>query len=88
MQDYLDELSNRDRQAARVGRPDSAAAQGGNAVSDSGSTDSQDAVADAVQGVADAVQGVADAVQARLASPNLLRRAAEAGPESSSSVVT
>ncbi len=81
MQDYLDELSNRDRQAARVGRPDSAAAQGGNAVSDSGSTDSQDAVADAVQ-------GVADAVQARLASPNLLRRAAEAGPESSSSVVT
>jgi len=45
VQDYLDELSNRDRQAARVGRPDSAAAQGDNAVSKSGNTDSQDAVA-------------------------------------------
>ena len=44
VQDYLNELSNRGRQAARVGRPDSAAAQGGNAVSASGNTDSQDAV--------------------------------------------
>jgi hypothetical protein len=41
VQDYLDELSNRDRQAARVGRPDSAAAQGDNAVSKSGNTDCQ-----------------------------------------------
>ena len=45
VQDYLDELSNRGRQTARVGRPDRAAAQGDNAVSDSGNTDSQDAVA-------------------------------------------
>ena len=45
VQDYLNELSNRGRQASRVGRPDRAAAQGDNAVSDSGNTDSQDAVA-------------------------------------------
>ena len=45
VQDYLDELSNRSRQAAKVGRPDTAAAQGDNAVSDNGNTDSQDAVA-------------------------------------------
>ncbi len=45
VQDYLDEPSNRGRQAARVGRPDSAAAQGDNAVSDIGNTDSQDALA-------------------------------------------
>ena len=44
VQDYLNELSNRGRQAATVGRPDNAAAQGGNAVSASGNTDSQDAV--------------------------------------------
>jgi len=44
VQDYLDELSNRGRQAARVGRPGSAAAQGDSTVSDSGNTDSQDAV--------------------------------------------
>ena len=44
VQDYLDELSNRGRPAARVGRPDSAAAHGDNAVGDSGNTDSQDAV--------------------------------------------
>lgn len=46
MQDYLDELSNRGRQAARVGRPDNAAAQGDNAVGDRGiQTVSQDAAA-------------------------------------------
>jgi hypothetical protein len=45
VQDCLDELSNRGRQAAGVGRPDSAAAQGDNAVSDSGNTECQDAVA-------------------------------------------
>ncbi len=44
VQDYLDELSNRGKQAAEVGRPDSAAAHGDNAVSDSGNTDCQDAV--------------------------------------------
>jgi len=32
VQDYLDELSNRGKQAAEVGRPDSAAAHGDNAV--------------------------------------------------------
>lgn len=44
VQDYLDELINKGRQAARVGRPDSAAAQADSAVSDSGTTDSQDTV--------------------------------------------
>ncbi|DBA67050.1 TPA: hypothetical protein ACH3X2_001382 [Trebouxia sp. C0005] len=45
--DYLNELDNRGRQAARVGKPDSAAARGDNTISVSGNinTDSQDAVA-------------------------------------------
>ena len=33
VQDYLNELSNKGRSAARVGRPDSVAAQGDDAVS-------------------------------------------------------
>lgn len=47
VQDYLNELDNRGRQAARVGKPDSAAARGDNTISVSGNinTDSQDAVA-------------------------------------------
>ena len=48
VQDYLDELSNRARQAAGAGRPDNAAAQGDNAVSDSGITDCAVAAEDAV----------------------------------------
>ena len=45
VQDYLNELSNKDRPAARVGRPDSVAAQGNNAVSQD-NTDTQGTAAE------------------------------------------
>ena len=78
VQNYLNELSNRGRQAARVGRPDSAAAQGGNAVSASGNTDSQDAV------VAKPKHGRGRPRKTGITKPAQNRGR---GPESSSSVV-
>ncbi|DBA94895.1 TPA: hypothetical protein ACH3X1_002428 [Trebouxia sp. C0004] len=80
VQDYLDELSNRGRQAARVGRPDIAAAQGDNAQS----------VTVAIHTVRMHLlqnPSLAEAAQGRLASLSLLRSATEAGPGCSSSVV-
>ena len=76
VQDYLDELSSRARQAAGVGRPDSAAAQ------ESVTLATQTVKMQLLQS-----QSVAEAIQDRLASLSRLRSLAEAGPGSSSSVV-
>ena len=77
---HLDELGNRGRQeAARVGMPGSATAQGDSAVSDSGNTDSQDADA------AKPKRGRDRPRKTGITKP--AQSAAEAGPESSSSVV-